>query len=89
MIDAIFALLNGILSFLNGILPDSPFATIIEGNDAVLTALGWLNWLFPVGTCLGIFGVWLGLLVAWTALDIFLDGAAAARNAAFGSGYTG
>lgn len=89
MIDAIFALLNGVLGLLNNVLPDSPFASLIEGNTTVMNALGWLNWFFPVGPCLAIFATWLGLLLAWTALDIFLDGAAAARNAAFGSGYTG
>lgn len=89
MINAILSLLNGILGFLAGILPDSPFATIVEGNETVLTAIGWLNWLFPVGQCLAIFGLWLGLLLAWTAVNMALDGVAAARNAAFGSGYTG
>lgn len=89
MIDAILSLLNGILGWLAVILPDSPFATIVEGNETVMMALAWLNWLFPVGQCLAIFGIWLGLLLAWTAVNIAFDGAAAARNAAFGSGYTG
>lgn len=89
MISAILSLLNGILGFLAGMLPDSPFATIVEGNETVLTAIGWLNWLFPVGQCLAIFGLWLAALLAWTAINISLDAAAAARNAAFGSGYTG
>ena len=88
MISAILSLLNGILGFLAGLLPDSPFGTIVEGNESVLTAIGWLNWLFPVGQCLGIFGIWLGALLAWTAVNVVLDAVAAARGAALGSGFT-
>lgn len=89
MIDAILSLLNGVLGFLNGMLPNSPFTDLIQGNETVTTAIGWLNWFFPVGQCLAIFGLWLGALLAWTAVNIALDAAAAARNAAWGSGYTG
>ena len=42
MIDVVLELVNGLLGWLNGILPDSPFASLIESNENVVTALGWL-----------------------------------------------
>ena len=35
-------------------------------------ALGWLNWLFPLGTCVGLSAMYLGLLLAWAGLKTIL-----------------
>lgn len=74
MIDVVLELVNGVLGFLNGVLPDSPFQGLIESNEGVITALGWLNWFVPVGQLLAIFGVYLVALAAWQAVDMALDG---------------
>lgn len=74
MIDVVLELLNGVLGFLNGVLPDSPFAGLIESNEFVVTALGWLNWFVPITDLLTMFGVYLVALVAWQAVDMALDG---------------
>lgn len=54
MQDILFALLEGIKK----ILPLSPFSEWIE-QIGELPYLGWLNWFFPVGTCLNIMAGWL------------------------------
>lgn len=74
MIDVVLELVNGILGFLNGVLPDSPFQGLIETNESVLTALGWLNWFVPVGQLLAIFAVYVAALLAWQAVDMALGG---------------
>lgn len=65
-------LLTGILGFLNQFLPDSPFQTLIDDTSALVTGLGWLNWFVPVGTMLGIFAAWLGLMVAFVAVKMVI-----------------
>lgn len=84
MIDVILSFLNGILGFLNGILPDSPFTDIIEGNETMLNALGWLNWLVPINDLLAIFSVYLVALLAYQAASLALDGAIVAKDAVIG-----
>lgn len=74
MIDVILTLINGVLGFLNAVLPLSPFDGIIASNEQVLGALGWLNWFIPVGDFVGIFAVYLTALVAWCAADLALEG---------------
>lgn len=58
MLEFIVGFFEGIYHTLTGILPVSPFQGI-SFSDAVGTALGWLNWLVPVGDMLGIFSLWL------------------------------
>lgn len=58
MLGFIVDILGGIVGLLCSLLPLSPFQGIALG-DGVETALGWLNWVFPVGTCATIFGLWI------------------------------
>lgn len=46
------------LNLVIGLLPRSPFTDWIE-SFTVPNWVGWLNWFFPVGTCLDIMAVWL------------------------------
>lgn len=85
MIDIILSFLNGILGFLNGILPDSPFTDLIQGNETMLNALGWLNWLVPISDLLAIFSVYLVALLAFQTASLALDGAIVVRDATIGS----
>lgn len=84
MIDVILSFLTGILGFLNGILPDSPFQDIIEGNELMLDALGWLNWLVPISDLLAIFSVYLVALLAFEVAHLALDGAIVVKDATIG-----
>lgn len=84
MIDVILSFLDGILGFLNGLLPDSPFADIIASNEVMLNALGWLNWLVPISDLLGIFSVYLVALLAYQAASLALDGAIVVKDAVIG-----
>lgn len=74
MIDVVLELVNGLLGWLNAILPSSPFTGLIESNENVVTALGWLNWLVPISDLLAIFAVYLGALLAWQVVDTVFDG---------------
>lgn len=60
MQDILLALMDG----LKKVLPLSPFSEWIA-KIGELPYLGWLNWLFPVGTCLTIMAGWL------TAVGLF------------------
>lgn len=51
MISAIIGFVSGIVGWLASVLPDSPFSGLFTGNQAILTGLGWLNWLLPWVTC--------------------------------------
>lgn len=69
MLKFIDTLLAGVCSFLATVLPDSPFASLMQPIEAVGLGLSWLNWFFPVGDCLTMMLVWLGLLIIWAAAD--------------------
>lgn len=58
MLTFLAELLGGFINLLTGVLPQSPFQNITLG-EGVGTALGWLNWIVPVGDMLGIFALWL------------------------------
>lgn len=62
MLGFLVDLFNGFISLLTGLLPQSPFQNITLGQG-IDTALGWLNWLVPVGDMLGIFSLWLAAAV--------------------------
>lgn len=62
MLAFLASILGGFVGLLVGVLPLSPFQNIALG-DGVDTALGWLNWVFPVGDCFGIFSLWLAAAV--------------------------
>lgn len=72
MISAILGFVTGVLGFLNGMLPNSPFADVIAGNEGILQGIGWLNWIFPVGDCMLIFAAYLAVLLLWAAVDMAL-----------------
>lgn len=73
MLDFLLGLVNGIVGFLNGVLPNSPLSGFVTGVDTLRMGLGWLNWFFPVGDCLILFGAWVALLLAYTAVQFFLS----------------
>lgn len=63
-------LFNQFAEMLKTVLPRSPFADFISSWVAP-EGLGWLNWLFPVGTCLRILAAWLlayGLYLAYSII---------------------
>ena len=87
MLDLIFNLVSGALNFLSGLLPDSPFEGILDGLQLASTALGWLNWGFPVGECLAAMAAWLAICAAIIAVKITYKKATGVWSAATG-GYT-
>lgn len=73
MLSWISSLLSGILGFFNSVLPDSPFADVLQGSEDLQTGLAWLNWLMPIGDMLGIFLAYLAVLLVWAAVDFALS----------------
>lgn len=72
MLSFLSSLLSGILGFLNNVLPDSPFANVLQGAEDLQLGLAWLNWLIPVGSILNIFLAYLVVLLLWAAADYVL-----------------
>ena len=72
MLSFLTGLISGICTFLNNVLPDSPFQGVVEGAQGMQLGLGWLNWFVPVGDLILIFGGWLAVLLIWAAVDFAL-----------------
>lgn len=71
MLTFLVGLFEGLVGVISGVLPESPFVNMSLTAEFDL-ALGYLNWVLPVGNCLNWFVVWVGLmltvtLVKWTA----------------------
>ena len=64
--DYASGLLDTMFSFVSGVLPESPFSSG-PSLVGIETALGWLNWAFPVSQCLQLFMAWIGSAVVVTA----------------------
>ena len=73
MISAIVGLISGVVGWLASVLPDSPFAGILEGAQGLQTGLAWLNWLVPIGQFGAVFAAYLTVLLIWTAIDAALN----------------
>lgn len=56
---------------ITNILPKSPFVDIITESQE-FPALGWLNWLLPIGDIIRVFGAWLGALALFYLVQIVL-----------------
>lgn len=72
MMGFIADMLKGLLGFVASALPDSPVSQWIGNLDTLQVALGWLNWVFPLGTCVGLLALYLGLLLAWAGVRFLL-----------------
>lgn len=66
MLDVIFGFFQGVIGFLNSLLPTSPFQDYLQAVEGARLGLAWLNWLMPIHTFVTIFGLWLaaGLAIA-------------------------
>ena len=72
MLNFLTGLISGILGFLNGVLPDSPFQSFLQGAQGLQTGLGWLNWVVPIGDMILVFTAWLAVLLVWASVDMAL-----------------
>lgn len=66
MFSFLVDLFSGIVNFLTGVLPRSPFADLTL-PEVVHTYLGWLNWIVPVNSMLTFLSV---VLVAFAAAKV-------------------
>ena len=67
MLAALLAMLNGIVTWLNNVLPGSPFQQFTSDGvvSTLETSLGWMNWVIDVPGMLTIFSAWLSALTMW------------------------
>lgn len=72
MIAAILGIFNTLADILNSVLPASPFQDLTLPNT-VLTGLGWLNWVLPIGDMLTLMGVVLALLIVARVAMFVID----------------
>lgn len=86
MIDFIVNLIGLFASFLDALLPDSPFAGLIETLQLMHTGLGWLNWMCPINQMLALFAAWLTACIAAVVARILWLKAQGAIGILTGSG---
>ena len=73
MLQAIFGFISTIFGWLGNLLPDSPFADIVQVTDQLVLGISWLNWLLPINEMLVTLFLWIAACVAITAVRIALD----------------
>lgn len=64
-------ILQNIIAFVLKLVPTSPFRGIIDSIGS-FEYLGWLNWFFPVGPCLAVLSVWVGVIASYTIVSALL-----------------
>ena len=64
MVSLVVELVASVVSLLVSVLPVSPFQQLAFG-DAPPAALGWLNWLVPIGDMLTLLSAWAVALLLW------------------------
>lgn len=57
-----------ILLLVLGLFPDTPFPDAVDGLDT--TYLVYLNWFFPLDTCLNLFIVWVNCMLLILVIKI-------------------
>lgn len=64
-----------LLALLLGLLPhvDLPDVEGIVAASGASSYLGWLNWVLPVGTLVGITSAWAAGLIAYQAYRVFVS----------------
>lgn len=81
MLSFLADLLGGLLGWLNGVLPSSPFQSLVDNFTAFGKAFHWLNWFVPIGDFLAVFVAFLAVLVAWYVVHIVLtEGVVATKS---------
>lgn len=72
MIAFLLRMVGGLFSWLASVLPVSPFSGMSLALGGMADALGWLNWVVPVGDMLALFLVWLAAAVIWQVVQFVL-----------------
>ena len=73
MIAFLLNMVSGLLSWLSGVLPLSPFAGMSLALSGVADAIGWLNWVVPVGQMAVLMGVWLAAAAIWQVVSFVMS----------------
>lgn len=69
MLSFLLDLASGLMSWLAGKLPASPFGGLSLALSGVGNAIGWLNWVVPVSAMAQLLGVWLVAALVWQVVQ--------------------
>lgn len=69
MISFLVKLVSGLFQWLGTVLPVSPFTGLSLALGGVANAIGWLNWVVPVGQIAVLYGVWLLAAAVWQVVS--------------------
>lgn len=73
MLDGLLSLFGSIFGFLGGLLPENPFAGVLEVTDNIRLGLAWLNWFMPISEMIVIASLWIAACVAVAAIRTALE----------------
>lgn len=73
MIAFLLNLVSGLLSWLGSVLPLSPFSGLSLSLSGIADAIGWLNWVVPVGDMAVLLGVWLVAAAVWQVVHFVMS----------------
>lgn len=73
MIAFLLKMVGGLFSWLASVLPVSPFSGLSLALGGLADALGWLNWVIPVGDMLALFLVWLAAAAVWQVVQFVMS----------------
>ena len=85
MLGFIVDFFSNLVTTLSSVLPESPFSNLQIGQG-VQNALGWLNWLVPVGDMAALFAVWLAAALIIAVVSFALKKGKGLVNAFTGGG---
>ena len=73
MLSGFLQLIGTIFDWLNGLLPDSPFADALQVTQDMTLGLSWLNWVLPISEMLVMLALWIAAMAAVTAVKVALS----------------
>lgn len=73
MIQALAQFFATVFGWLGNLLPDSPFANMVQVSEDLALGISWLNWLVPISEMLAMMVLWLAACVAVVAVRVALD----------------
>lgn len=73
MIAFVLTMVSKLVEWLSGILPASPFSGLTLALGGVADAIGWLNWVVPVGQMATIYAAWLVGAAVWQVAQFVMS----------------
>ena len=73
IINTVIVLFSKVLSLILGVLPDSPFSSLVMTYDLSISKyISYLAWLIPIGQIVSITTVWLTCMIIYFGYSIVM-----------------